>query len=821
MPKMQVATTNMSAGEFSPLLRGRTDIEKRNAAAEKLENVIVLKQGGVTKRPPTKHIGAIADSSLPARIIPFVYSRTTSYLLEFGHQTIRVWKAGVLQQVSGSPYVITTPFLWSELADIDCRQSADTMLIFHPLHPPQRLRRFGDTRWTIDDAPFDPGPLGEIGHRGSMHLTTPLLASGSGLTITSASSFFLQSDVGRTIETKDGGRATITAFTSATQVTVTIAASSMFYASGYDYPDWILTGTPKAKITPSTTGPVGSSVTLILGGSTTESAKTITGLSWATNTVTVTCSTHGYSTGNVVMISGAAPAGYNGTYSITVVDADHFTYLRTGDPGAAYEFGVANRIPSANGAGWRSSFDVGRWVDVNGGLVKITAVNSTISATGTVMRELSGTTTAESGSWTLLGSIWNAVDGYPRTGTFFQQRAWAASTTRYPQSFWGSRSGLYFDFTPGTDDDSAVYKTIESDQINPIMHLRAGVNLIALSTGGEYSVRGGVEKPITQNNAAIRPETQWGCASMRPVQVGDEMMFAQRGADVLRSMYLTQYETYAAKDISVFSEHLMRDGISIAAFQQTPSSVVWAANAIGVPVALTYNAEQNQTSFVSMSIGGTNVVVEDIATVQEGDSDVTYLLVSRTPDGYAARRHIERIDWSDWSNAFGFHDDRIELSSAGLTTWSGLSHLAGEVVSVIADGVYVGLYTVNASGQITLSRKAYQLSVGLPYSSQVWIPRPEVGTGTGTAQGQQVSTHRILARFHETIGCAIDGQELDGFRAFDASDTLDQPPALYTGLMSISATGWSNGEEPLKFEHDTPYPFTLLSVVHEFTVNAG
>lgn len=53
---------------------------------------------------------------------------------------------------------------------------------------------------------------------------------------------------------------------------------------------------------------------------------TLTSLTQADGTATATKTSHGYSDGDVVTIAGATPSGYNGTFNITKVDANVFTY---------------------------------------------------------------------------------------------------------------------------------------------------------------------------------------------------------------------------------------------------------------------------------------------------------------------------------------------------------------------------------------------------------------------------------------------------------------------------------------------------------------
>jgi hypothetical protein len=74
----------------------------------------------------------------------------------------------------------------------------------------------------------------------------------------------------------------------------------------------------------------------------------ISGITRTGTTATATATGHGYASNNVVGISGATGADaslYNGTFIITVVDADTFTYTMTGTPtGSAAGTLIANRV---------------------------------------------------------------------------------------------------------------------------------------------------------------------------------------------------------------------------------------------------------------------------------------------------------------------------------------------------------------------------------------------------------------------------------------------------------------------------------------------
>ncbi|MDX7655169.1 hypothetical protein SJQ07_26050, partial [Klebsiella aerogenes] len=78
-------------------------------------------------------------------------------------------------------------------------------------------------------------------------------------------------------------------------------------------------------------------------------------------------------------------------------------------------------------------------------------------------------------------------------------------------------------------------------------------------------------------------------------------------------------------------------------------------------------------------------------------------------------------------------------SDAGATTWGGLSHLEGETVDIVADGSVMPQAVVS-SGQITLSRKAYKVEIGLHFETTITTLTPEVATSEGTTQNTRKRT---------------------------------------------------------------------------------
>jgi hypothetical protein len=227
MPRFVEFTTNFATGELDPLLRARVDLAAYNNALAKATNVLIQPQGGLRRRPGTKHIFELPNSSTPSagngvRLVSFQFSVTDSYMLCFTHNRMHVIKNGVVQaniNGTGNSYLTTT--IGSDIVDDMCwTQSADTLIVVHPDLQPVRITRTSDTAWTATSITFDSIPKYAftlaITTPTSGHLT-PSAVSGN-VTLTSQHSAFSAGSVNQYINAVPQGRARIVEYVSNTVV---------------------------------------------------------------------------------------------------------------------------------------------------------------------------------------------------------------------------------------------------------------------------------------------------------------------------------------------------------------------------------------------------------------------------------------------------------------------------------------------------------------------------------------------------------------------------------------------------------------------------
>jgi hypothetical protein len=560
MARAQHIQTNCTAGELSPRLLGRVDIARYANALATCENAYPLVHGGANRTPGTRYIAETKTSAKKSRMVPFVFSLTQAYALEFGDLYMRVFKD--LGQVlsGGFPYEIAMPYAEADLPEIDYAQSADTMFIFHPSKPTVKLSRSGHAAWKQGNFPFTVEAHDEVGITPNTICTLSAATVGVGRVATATAAAFLASDVGRQITSGDGVF-TITGFTDTTHVTgdITVAFAGVALAALA----WTLTESPKTGLTPSATGPIGTQINLTLDAN-----------GWQNDAV-------------------------------------------------------------------RSC--IGHYVHINGGVVEINGVTSAVIATGIVRSLLTAATKAGSEYWSEESKIWNATNGYPRTGTLFEQRLLLGGTTAYPNSVWGSKTGIYDDFTNGGADNDGFFFDIVSEQQNPIQYVRAIKQLIALGYGGEFSIRGGIEKPITPTNAQVKPESSYGVKRVRPVSIGNERLVIQRAGRKVRLVgYEPASDNYVAPDISILAEHITEGGIVDAAYSQEPDSVVGLVRADGQLVTLSINREQEVLGWGRKVTDGQ---FESICAIPYGDKDQFWCIVKRTING-VTKRYVEVMEFN-------------------------------------------------------------------------------------------------------------------------------------------------------------------------------
>ena len=757
--------TNFTAGELSPNMYGRTDIEKYYNGCMTMENFLVLPQWGAYRRPGSRYVASVKTASAFTRLVPFIFSTTQSYILEFGNLYMRVYYDGGQVQSGSTVYEVVTPYTTAQLPDLKFAQSADTLYIVHPSHEPRQLTRTAHTTWTLTALAWENGPFMKDNDDDSHTLTVTSYGGSTGLygqtvTVTSSADLFTSADVGRWIK--------------------------------------IRYNQESSKISSGKTNPAGAGV--IGGPWSVDGAWTITANFDSGAQANLRVAIQYSIDGGTTWQEYDAFLNVHGTASVTKEGE-----LRSED--------YNNVIPRIRlyADGDINEF---RWVlryareSVNG-MLKITTYSTAKSVRAKVYRKMSQFN-VPTNNWAL--GAWGTTPGWPKTGGFGNGRLWLAGTPEEPQTIWGSKTQDYVDFSTSLPlvDDDAVNATLDSAKMNAIEHIVAMNDLIVMTSGSVWRVSGGSDDVITPSSIMARFQEGRGANKVQPIVIGNSILFCARKGNTIRELaYTYEKDVFTSLNRSILSQHYF-DGYTIIdmAYQQEPWSVVWMVRDDGKLLSFTYLQEHEVFAWTEHTVAGTGAEVESVCVIPGTDEDEVWIVVKRTVNS-ATVRYIERLHTRDFGDdledAF-FVDSGLTYDGAAATTISGLSHLEGQTVAVLADGEYIGTKTV-ASGQITLTTAASVVQVGLPYDSVVETLGIEVQTNNGTIITRPKLVNTVWVSVYETQGIQV------GPNADRLKNLPDCANDLYTGDARILMdTGWEqNGRIYIKQSKHLPMEILAIT----------
>jgi hypothetical protein len=480
---------------------------------------------------------------------------------------------------------------------------------------------------------------------------------------------------------------------------------------------------------------------------------------------------------------------------------------------------------------------VGGMTQLNGNYYKVSAATTNtfalqtvagVNVNGSGFGTYTSGGTAEIGASKVqeIGPVSTALSGAndrPSVVTFFEQRLVFGNTNNNPQTLWFSKNGDYQNFTTGTADDDALIYTIASNQVNAIRYLSATRVLTIGTTGGEYVLTATSDGPVTPTTTLIRKYSNYGSAAIEPVQVADVTLFVQRGGRKVREFRYVgdiNVSAYQAPDITIVAEHITAGGLTEFAYQQEPDGVIWAIRADGTLLGVTYRREEEVVAWHKHVIGGTfsggQAVVESIATLpSDTGEDELYLIVKRTING-VTKRYVEFMrpfNFGGVTTGAYFVDCGLRYSGTATTTLSGLYHLPGETVAVLANGSSHPDRTVSGGG-VSLAYSSTTAAVGYGYTSSMQTMRIEAGSADGTSQGKPKRIHAITLRLFETVGIEVGNSSVENDRIFfrDSSMPMDQAVPLFTGDKDIEFPGGYNDDDRLYVRQDQPLPMSVLAL---------
>lgn len=654
MPKASTLQSSFNSGELSPLMYGRTDSPRYKQGLATSLNYIPTLQGPNQRRPGTEFVANAKDGTFTL-LVPFQFSITQAYMLEFGDEYIRFYAnlgqvittgtsfkvigtVGVIGSSLGSASfyatrssltpqnpneIITsssspstgsilelfTPYRYQDLPNLRWVQSEDTLYLVHPSYPPYKLQRLDSQFWELTQIIFSDGPY---------------------LPINSYAKFADMNNVQFTVTSSNTGLGGIVYAISTNNFTVSGAVTDP--ASSH-----------RIQITTS------AAHNFVTGQNV-----FITGISGTTEA-------------NNYNGSGSQPVAWqivvtSNTTFLLVASVFTNAYISGGTVFAApWTFDIQAVINSSPVPDYCGT-SLGRMIALIIGGVRYWGyyLNGLNAAEGQFIAG-PGATAIPSGDigagvftdgWFL--GVWSNGLGFPSCATFHQDRLFFAGALNVPQEIDGSNvgNGNYQNFEPSDPttlsvaDDNALQFTLNSQSSNALRWLSSNAQgLLGGSYVAEWAMTpSSASEALTPTNFNAAQTSFYGSANAEAIQVGNASLYIQRAGRKIREMnFFFQVGTFRSTDLTELSEHITIPLVTKIVLQKETQPLIWGIRGDGNLVSMIYDRTDVslQAGWTRHILGGqsdssgTNPIVLSAAVIPSEDLsfDQVWLAVQRYING--------------------------------------------------------------------------------------------------------------------------------------------------------------------------------------------
>lgn len=473
---------------------------------------------------------------------------------------------------------------------------------------------------------------------------------------------------------------------------------------------------------------------------------------------------------------------------------------------------VTGSVKLTAGSSVFSAATVKQFIKINDGLVYVQAYDSGSGGTivtGQVRIELKNTTLAASGDWDLESGYEDVISssrGWPRSGTFHEDRLWFGGLKQRPQTVLGSRVGEFFDFDEGSLRASdAINATLSTAQLNAIYNIVSGRTLQIFTSGGEFSVpKSDLLDPITPENISFAQQTNHGSTTVRPVGIDGSTIFYD-GKDFREFIYNDVERSYVSPSLNLLATTVVNAVVdtdyrrSIAA---SNASYIFVVNGDGTVAVLNSLRAQNITAWVRWTTEG---LIKRVRSV----GDDVYFVVERTING-VAKRYIEKLDQN-----LKLDCGKKATSGSPTNSWSGFTHLGSETVKAFGDDFVIADVDLT-TGSGTTDGNYSNVEFGFGFFCRV-----KAMPFAGVFYGEDVTAKmkrlvKCWLSLGNTRNVLVNGERPP---IIDMVDAMDQTPSLYTGLLGVALAGYDRLAQ-VDITQDESTEFTLYGFATEVGIGS-
>jgi len=365
---------------------------------------------------------------------------------------------------------------------------------------------------------------------------------------------------------------------------------------------------------------------------------------------------------------------------------------------------------------------------------------------------------------------------------------------------WGSVVGDFFNFNLGrARDGDGIEATLDTDQQNAIQGMISNRALQVFTTGQEFFVP---SSPITPENIAVAPQTNFGSKKIKPISIDGRTLYVQRTGKAIREFAQAPdvSNIYNSNSITLLASHLVVSPTRMAASrgsEEVDANYAYFVNSDGSVLVYNSLGAEDVTGFTLWTIDDDDFSIIDVSVV---DDNLFFLIAS------GSSTYIVQSS-SDVNTDLG-----LKKATPGDGVFDGLDHLEGYTVDIIGDGTYEGTAVVSG-GSVTVDSSNTETEVGLNFTPIITTMPLNVQLQNGPNFAEPKKVNRVSIDYYLSLGIIIKNSLGYTVRIADktmAVDVFDNPTPA-SGRDSLWLMGWDK-EATVTITRDTPVDATILTI---------
>lgn len=401
------------------------------------------------------------------------------------------------------------------------------------------------------------------------------------------------------------------------------------------------------------------------------------------------------------------------------------------------------------------------------------------------------------------------VAKFPSCVSMYTQRLAFASTQDQPFTWWMSCVGDLYNFNTHASirQDDAMEVTVPATEFPSINHMVLSRDLILFCDNGEWLVRPLTGNTLAYDTVECKKQSAIGCAkSVPPLQVGDEIIFADNSKRVIRSIkYQFSSDGYESNDLSILSQSIFfTNPVVSMCYKQHPESLILCELTDGSVAALVYMKEHNVIAWTRHSLGG-GWKCRGIASNKAHADETTHVAML-----------VEKDDGS--TEIWRVRDDDESEDLSAQLCMDGLRFALGSELGEAAFGcgqIVVDLTTGEIIARVDDLDADREYAVGYPFTSTFVSVRPEP-QGSETFQWELKNAKKVNIR--TLNGSSFTVKEAGMSDAYasvvDIERVIENGAVNQPGLVDkfdILLNGENSRDGRIEIKHDGILPLTIES----------